>query len=154
MCFRVRCRVKRSHICSISISLCSLSMAKARWLCLNRLPGKIQRLCPSSIVLLCHATPRDENEIFTRLTTEEHLLPVFEALNVSAVVCGHRPSAEISVNSTIGPLASLEPAEWIAQMRLTWLGRQPVKSAVRRRFRRRREAPRCFGGLLVFGQSQ
>jgi hypothetical protein len=26
----------------------------------------------------------------------------------------------------------LEPAEWIAQMRLTWLGLQPVKSAVRR----------------------
>src|ERR1700722_3561604 len=126
MCFRVRCRVKRSHICLISISLCSLSMATARSLCSNRLPGKIQRLCPSNIVLLfaglcnsfvlntrdywlagwpktltlgipgvgevlfCHATPRDENEIFTRLTPEEHLfLPVFEALNVSAAVCGH-----------------------------------------------------------------
>jgi hypothetical protein len=36
-------------------------------------------------------------------------------------------------------------------MRLTWLGRQPVKSAVRRRFRRRREARRCFGGLLLLG---
>ena len=40
-------------------------------------------------VLFCHATPRNENEIFTRLTPEERLLPVFEALNVSAVVCGH-----------------------------------------------------------------
>jgi hypothetical protein len=34
-------------------------------------------------------------------------------------------------------------------MRLTWLGRQPVKSAVRRLFRRRRKARRCFGGLLL-----
>jgi predicted phosphodiesterase len=40
-------------------------------------------------VLFCHATPRNENEIFTRLTPEERLLPVFEELNVSAVVCGH-----------------------------------------------------------------
>jgi predicted phosphodiesterase len=40
-------------------------------------------------VLVCHATPRNETEIFTRLTAEERLLPVFEGLNVSAVVCGH-----------------------------------------------------------------
>jgi putative phosphoesterase len=40
-------------------------------------------------VLFCHATPRDDNEIFTRLTSEERLLPIFEGLNVSMVVCGH-----------------------------------------------------------------
>lgn len=40
-------------------------------------------------VLFCHATPRNENEIFTRLTPEEHLLPIFEGLEVSMVVCGH-----------------------------------------------------------------
>jgi putative phosphoesterase len=40
-------------------------------------------------VLFCHATPRNENEIFTRLTPEERLMPLFEALNVSVVVCGH-----------------------------------------------------------------
>ena len=40
-------------------------------------------------VLFCHATLRNENEIFTRLTPEERLLPILEALNVSAVVCGH-----------------------------------------------------------------
>jgi predicted phosphodiesterase len=38
-------------------------------------------------VLFCHGTPRDDNEIFTRLTPEERLLPVFEGLHV--VVCGH-----------------------------------------------------------------
>jgi predicted phosphodiesterase len=40
-------------------------------------------------VLFCHATPRDENECFTRLTPEDRLLPVFEHLNVALVVCGH-----------------------------------------------------------------
>jgi len=40
-------------------------------------------------VLFCHATPRDENECFTRLTPEDRLLPVFAQLNVALVVCGH-----------------------------------------------------------------
>jgi Icc-related predicted phosphoesterase len=40
-------------------------------------------------LLFCHATPRNENECFTRLTLEERLLPIFEGLNVVMVVCGH-----------------------------------------------------------------
>jgi predicted phosphodiesterase len=40
-------------------------------------------------VLFCHGTPRSETEIFTRLTSEERLLPLFEGLQVSVVVCGH-----------------------------------------------------------------
>ena len=40
-------------------------------------------------VLFCHSTPRSETEIFTRLTGEERLLPIFEGLGVQAVVCGH-----------------------------------------------------------------
>ena len=40
-------------------------------------------------VLFCHGTPRDDNECFTRLTPEDRLLPVFEGLNASLVVCGH-----------------------------------------------------------------
>jgi diadenosine tetraphosphatase ApaH/serine/threonine PP2A family protein phosphatase len=40
-------------------------------------------------VLFCHATPRDENEIFTRMTPEERLLSIFDGLNVPLVVCGH-----------------------------------------------------------------
>lgn len=40
-------------------------------------------------VLFCHATPGDENEIFTRSTPEERLLPIFENVNASIVVCGH-----------------------------------------------------------------
>lgn len=40
-------------------------------------------------VLFCHATPRNENECFTRLTPETRLLPVFAGLNAAVVVCGH-----------------------------------------------------------------
>lgn len=40
-------------------------------------------------VLFCHATPRSDTEIFTRLTPEDRLLSIFEGLNVPAVICGH-----------------------------------------------------------------
>jgi len=40
-------------------------------------------------VLFCHATPRSDSEIFTRLTSEDRLIPVFRGLNVPVVVCGH-----------------------------------------------------------------
>jgi predicted phosphodiesterase len=40
-------------------------------------------------VLFCHATPRNENECFTRLTPENRLLPVFEGVDAAVVVCGH-----------------------------------------------------------------
>ena len=39
--------------------------------------------------LFCHAIPRNDTEMFTRLTREDRLLPVFEGLNVPVVVCGH-----------------------------------------------------------------
>jgi putative phosphoesterase len=40
-------------------------------------------------VLFCHATPQNENDIFTRLTPEDRLQPLFEKLNAAVVVCGH-----------------------------------------------------------------
>lgn len=40
-------------------------------------------------VLFCHATPRNENELFTKLTPEARLLPAFENVSASVVVCGH-----------------------------------------------------------------
>jgi diadenosine tetraphosphatase ApaH/serine/threonine PP2A family protein phosphatase len=40
-------------------------------------------------VLFCHATPRNETEIFTRITPDERLLPVFAGVDASVVVCGH-----------------------------------------------------------------
>ncbi|HEV8337456.1 MAG TPA: metallophosphoesterase family protein [Candidatus Polarisedimenticolia bacterium] len=40
-------------------------------------------------VLFCHATPRSDMECFTRLTPEDRLLPIFEEVHESVVVCGH-----------------------------------------------------------------
>lgn len=40
-------------------------------------------------VLFCHATPRNDTEVFTRLTPEDRLIPIFESLDVAVVVCGH-----------------------------------------------------------------
>jgi putative phosphoesterase len=40
-------------------------------------------------VLFCHATPRDENEIFTRQTPEAAVLPAFAQVDAPLVVCGH-----------------------------------------------------------------
>ncbi|HET9342249.1 MAG TPA: metallophosphoesterase family protein [Candidatus Eremiobacteraceae bacterium] len=40
-------------------------------------------------VLFCHATPRNDTEIFTRRTPEERLVPIFGGLGVDIVVCGH-----------------------------------------------------------------
>jgi putative phosphoesterase len=40
-------------------------------------------------VLYCHASPRNDMDIFTERTPEERLAPLFEGLEVSTVVCGH-----------------------------------------------------------------
>ncbi len=50
-------------------------------------------------VLFCHATPRNDTEIFTRLTPDERLLPVFEDLHMPVVVCGH---THMQFDRTIG----------------------------------------------------
>lgn len=51
-------------------------------------------------VLFCHATPRNEIEIFTRRTPEERLLPVFAAVRAPLVVCGH---SHMQFDRRIGP---------------------------------------------------
>lgn len=40
-------------------------------------------------VLFCHATPRSDSEIFTRLTPVDSLRPAFEPADAPVVVCGH-----------------------------------------------------------------
>ena len=50
-------------------------------------------------VLFCHATPRSENDCFTRLTPEQRLLPIFGGLDVPLVVCGH---SHMQFDRTVG----------------------------------------------------
>jgi predicted phosphodiesterase len=81
-----------------------------------RVPGT-----PLGDVLFCHGTPRSEVECFTRLTSEESLLPAFEGLNVSVVVCGHthmqfvRSIAGIRVVNagSVGMPFGLPGADWL-----------------------------------------
>jgi predicted phosphodiesterase len=40
-------------------------------------------------VLFCHATPRNDTEVFLKTTSDEKLLPIFDTLGVKLVVCGH-----------------------------------------------------------------
>lgn len=40
-------------------------------------------------VLFCHATPRNNTEIFTQETPDANLLPVFDGVKTPLVVCGH-----------------------------------------------------------------
>jgi putative phosphoesterase len=40
-------------------------------------------------VLFCHATPRNDTEIFSAGTPDSKLQPIFEGLNACVVVCGH-----------------------------------------------------------------
>jgi predicted phosphodiesterase len=50
-------------------------------------------------VLFCHATPRNDVEIFTRLTPDAPLLPIFGTLPVALAVCGH---THMQFDRTIG----------------------------------------------------
>jgi len=52
-------------------------------------PATVELELPAGRVLFCHATPRNENEIFTAATPEQRLVPVFGGLTVPVVVCGH-----------------------------------------------------------------
>jgi predicted phosphodiesterase len=49
--------------------------------------------------LFCHATPRNENECFTRQTSDAALLPIFTGLDAAVVVCGH---THMQFDRTIG----------------------------------------------------
>jgi predicted phosphodiesterase len=40
--------------------------------------------------LFCHATPRNDLDIFTRQTPEDRLRPIFDGIGVPVVVCGHK----------------------------------------------------------------
>jgi predicted phosphodiesterase len=52
-------------------------------------------------ILFCHATPRNETDIFTRATPEDRLRPVFAGVDASVVVCGH---THMQFDRMVGPL--------------------------------------------------
>ena len=52
-------------------------------------------------VLFCHATPQSDTPIFTRLTAEERLAPLFDAAGANVVVCGH---THMQFDRMVGPV--------------------------------------------------
>ncbi len=52
-------------------------------------------------VLFCHATPRNDTELFTRRTPLDRLAPIFERVEVPVVVCGH---THMQFDRTVGRL--------------------------------------------------
>jgi putative phosphoesterase len=50
-------------------------------------------------VLFCHATPQNDTDVFTRLTAEERVSPLFDGLDVPVAVCGH---THMQFDRTIG----------------------------------------------------
>lgn len=50
-------------------------------------------------VLFCHATPRNDTDIFTRLTPDARLRPIFDEAGAALVVCGH---THMQFDRTIG----------------------------------------------------
>lgn len=50
-------------------------------------------------VLFCHATPRSDSELFTRLTPEDRIRAAFDGATESLVVCGH---THMQFDRTIG----------------------------------------------------
>lgn len=57
-------------------------------------------------VLFCHATPRNDLDIFTRLTPEEVLRPIFEPTGAATVVCGH---THMAFSRTVGAVRVVNP---------------------------------------------
>ena len=55
-------------------------------------------------VLFCHATPRSDTEIFTQLTPEDRLVPIFDETEAAMVVCGH---THMQFDRTVGNIRVL-----------------------------------------------
>jgi putative phosphoesterase len=81
-----------------------------RWNAAQLTPAESQLLaswpltCRSTVdglgdVLFCHATPRNDTEIFTRQTADEALWPIFGTLGVALAICGH---THMQFDRTIG----------------------------------------------------
>ena len=58
------------------------------------------------LVCFCHATPQNDTDIFTRLTPEAPLVPIFAAASTPTVVCGH---THMPFDRQIGEVRVLNP---------------------------------------------
>lgn len=75
-------------------------LKRIQWTASNLLPHQLQTISnwqdqfhldleSLGKILFCHATPRNNTEIFTQLTPSDKLEEIFESVLVPTVVCGH-----------------------------------------------------------------
>ena len=68
----------------------ALQLAPAHRQLLNDWPMSLKaKTIAFGEILFCHATPRNENEIFTKISVEEDFLPMFADVKEQLVICGH-----------------------------------------------------------------
>lgn len=73
-----------------NVRWCAAQLSPENEAAMRGWPSSIRMRVPSlGDVLFCHATPRNDTEIFTRETPDAVLLPVFGEADASLVVCGH-----------------------------------------------------------------
>ena len=98
VCFRATSRPRRSNACerlAIASSGCGATtdreitteshLSDEQVAFLRGLPPTVQ----IDRVLYCHATPRNDMDIFTERTPEERIAFLFEDVDADVVVCGH-----------------------------------------------------------------
>jgi predicted phosphodiesterase len=61
---------------------------------------------PIGDVLFCHATARNDVEIFTRRTPDDEVAPMFDGVNAALVVCGH---THMRMDRTVNGLRIVNP---------------------------------------------
>jgi putative phosphoesterase len=61
---------------------------------------------PLGDVFFCHATPRSDTAIFTRLTPEQRLRPLFDPVDAPLAVCGH---THMQFDRTVGRTRVVNP---------------------------------------------
>ncbi|MFL6527870.1 MAG: metallophosphoesterase family protein [Chthoniobacterales bacterium] len=77
-----------------------LTSEQLHWLGQWPLTRRIQ-IDSLSEVLFCHATARNENELFTARTADDHVLALFAEVHAPLVVCGH---THMQFDRTLGAL--------------------------------------------------
>jgi predicted phosphodiesterase len=73
-----------------AVTWCAQALRPADRAIIEHWPANVRLLHPSlGRLLFCHATPRNDTEIFTAATPEAVLRPVFDAAMADVVICGH-----------------------------------------------------------------
>jgi len=102
---------------------------------------------PFGPVLFCHATPRDDNEIFTEATPDERISAAFTNLDAQTVICGHthrqfeRTLGDVRVINagSVGMPGNGRDAEWLLitdriELRRTSYDLEAAAARMRRRY--------------------